>query len=48
VVSRFRTYGIDLGGIAGEYMEAVWALPAMRDWVDRARAEEWSVEHYDR
>jgi glutathione S-transferase len=48
IVSRFLTYGVSPGGIAGEYMDAVWALPAMRDWAKKARAEEWSVERYDR
>ena len=48
IVSRFLTYGVSPGGIAGEYMEAVWALPAMRDWAEKAHAEEWSVERYDR
>jgi len=48
VVSRFLTYGVAPGGIAGRYMEAVWALPTMRDWADKARAEPWSAERYDR
>jgi len=48
VVSRFLTYGVAPGGIAGHYMDAVWALPAMRDWADKARAEPWSAERYDR
>jgi len=48
IVSRFLTYGVAPGGIAGEYMDAVWALPAMQDWAEKARAEEWSVERYDR
>jgi glutathione S-transferase len=48
VVSRFLTYGVSPGGVAGQYMEAVWALPAMRDWVEKARAEPWSAERYDR
>jgi glutathione S-transferase len=48
VVSRFITYGVVPEGVAGEYMEAVWALPAMRDWAEKARAEPWSVERYDR
>ena len=47
VVSRFTTYGVSPGGIASEYMEAVWALPAMQDWAEKARAEKWSVERYD-
>jgi glutathione S-transferase len=48
VVSRFITYGVTPDGVAGEYMEAVWALPAMRNWAEKARAEPWSVERYDR
>lgn len=48
IVSRFRTYGVELSGAAGDYMEAVWALPAMQDWADKARAEQWSVDRYDR
>ena len=48
IVSRFLTYGVSPGGVAGEYMDAVWALPAMQDWAEKARAEEWSVERYDR
>jgi glutathione S-transferase len=48
VVSRFITYGVSPGGVAGAYMDAVWALPAMREWAEKARAEPWSVERYDR
>ena len=48
IVSRFLTYGVSPGGIAGEYMDAVWAMPAMQDWAEKARVEEWSVERYDR
>jgi glutathione S-transferase len=48
IVSRFRTYGVTLEGAAGDYMKAVWALPAMQDWADEARAEPLSVDRYDR
>jgi glutathione S-transferase len=48
IVSRFRTYGVKLSGAAADYMEAVWALPAMQDWIERAHAETWSVARYDR
>jgi glutathione S-transferase len=48
VVSRFRTYGVTPSGAAGDYMEAIWALPAMQQWVEKARAEPWKVEQYDR
>jgi glutathione S-transferase len=48
VVSRFRTYGVNAPGAAAAYMEAVWALPAMQDWAEKARAEPWKVERYER
>jgi glutathione S-transferase len=48
VVSRFLTYGVVPEGVAREYMDAVWALPAMRDWAEKARSEPWRVERYDR
>lgn len=39
VVSRFRTYKIDLDEVASAYVEAVWSLPALQDWVAAARKE---------
>ena len=48
IISRFRTYGVEVTGVAATYMDAVWALPAMRDWVAKAEAEEWKVDRYDR
>lgn len=48
IVSRFLTYGVSPGGIANEYMGAVWDLPAMQDWAEKARAEKWNVARYDR
>jgi glutathione S-transferase len=39
VVSRFRTYGIDVPQDVKSYMERVWALPAMQDWGKAAKAE---------
>lgn len=48
IVSRFRTYGIAPIGVAGEYMESLWSLPAMQNWAEAARAEPWSHPTYDR
>lgn len=48
VVSRFRTYGVAPSGTAGDYMETVWALPAMQEWASKAHAEGWKVNRYDR
>jgi len=47
IVSRFRTYGVETTGVAAEYMDAVWALPTMRDWVKKAHAEAMRVDRYD-
>jgi glutathione S-transferase len=39
VVSRFLTYGVALPADARAYVDAICALPAMRRWVEGARAE---------
>jgi glutathione S-transferase len=41
VVSRFHTYGIEIGSAARAYMEAVMALPAWSAWRAAALAEPW-------
>lgn len=33
VVTRFRTYGIKLDPVSEAYAEAIYALPAMREWI---------------
>lgn len=47
VVCRFRTYGVELGGAAGAYADAVWDWPAMREWRSAAAAEPFSIPQYD-
>jgi glutathione S-transferase len=39
VVSRFRTYGVDVPEIVSAYCERMWSLPAMQDWAAAAQAE---------
>lgn len=39
VVSRFRTYGVALDPVCEAYKRAVWALPAMQEWLAAARRE---------
>ena len=39
VASRFRTYGVALGGAAAQYAGAIHALPAMKEWIAAAHAE---------
>lgn len=44
VVSRFRTYGVDVDGSIAEYMETVWSSPMMKEWAKAARDEPWIIE----
>lgn len=48
VVTRFATYAIAAGDVERRYMDAVLALPAMREWLDASRAESWALEPTDR
>jgi glutathione S-transferase len=41
VVSRFATYGVEVGPQARAYMEAVMALPAWGEWHSAALQEPW-------
>jgi glutathione S-transferase len=47
VVSRFRTYKIDLEREAEAYCDAISALPAMQEWIAAARNEPMIIEHYE-
>lgn len=47
VVSRFRTYNIDLEREADAYCNAITALPAMQEWAAAARNEPMIIEHYE-
>ena len=44
VVSRFRTYGVNLAAPLRGYADAVWAWPAFASLVAEARAEPWSCD----
>jgi len=44
VVSRFRTFEVELGAVEQAYCDAVWALPAMKDWVRDAENEPMIIE----
>jgi len=39
VVSRFRTYGVACDAVCTAYMDAVWNLPAMQEWIEGARQQ---------
>jgi len=44
VVSRFHTYGVEVGPVSAAYMQAMMALPAWREWYAAALKEEWLLE----
>lgn len=48
VVSRFRTYGVDLSSPARDYADACFDSPAMREWGDEAAREVERMEEIDR
>jgi glutathione S-transferase len=47
VVSRFRTYKIDAPPAVRPYMDAVWAWPALQEWVKGAHAETIRAKHHE-
>jgi glutathione S-transferase len=44
VVSRFRTYGVQLSPVASAYAAAVWEWPALQSLAAEAAAEPWSLD----
>jgi len=47
VVSRFRTYKIELEDETQRYADAVWVLPMVQEWVTAARNEPMIIEKYE-
>ena len=47
VVSRFRTYEIDLGGEAQTYAASLWAYPPLQEWAAAARNEAMIIEAFE-
>jgi glutathione S-transferase len=45
VVLRFRTYEVRVSN--RDYLEAMLALPAMKEWVEAAEREPESIPQYD-
>ncbi|NJN53219.1 MAG: glutathione S-transferase family protein [Gammaproteobacteria bacterium] len=48
VVSRFETYGIEVGVTEREYMDAILGLPAMRAWIESAHQESEVIDRFER
>ena len=47
VVTRFRTYKIDLEREADAYCDTIMAMPAMQEWVAAAKNEPMIVEAFE-
>ncbi len=45
VAFRFQTYGVAPGGVAGEYLRALLALPGMREWEAAGAGDEKLADH---
>ena len=40
IVVRFKVYGVPVAGAVADWVEAMWALPALAEWVAAGRAEQ--------
>jgi len=47
VCARFRTYDVELDDLSRAYCDAVFALPAMREWIAAAEREPDELEELD-
>ncbi|MBM3597018.1 MAG: glutathione S-transferase family protein [Alphaproteobacteria bacterium] len=47
VVTRFRTYSVDLTSDAAAYVKAVWETPSMQEWIEAAKREPWINTKYE-
>jgi glutathione S-transferase len=47
VVSRFRTYAVDVDPNGRAYMETIEAHPAYRAWLEEAKKEPWTESKYE-
>lgn len=47
VVHRFRTYAIDVTPVVRDYMDAMTALPAFRQWTSAGLAETLVIERFE-
>lgn len=47
VVSRFRTYKIELDPESQRYADAVWALPSVQEWATASRNEPMIIEKHE-
>lgn len=48
VVTRFKTYGVELDAVSRAYSEAMLSHPAMREWLISAAGEPWIIAKYEK
>lgn len=48
VVTRFKTYSVDLDPVCAAYSEAVLNMPEMREWYISAAGEPWIIAKYEK
>jgi glutathione S-transferase len=46
VVTRFKTYGVEMDDVSSAYADAVLGLPAMQKWTADAAEEPWVIDKY--
>ena len=47
VVTRFKTYGVELSGVEKKYCESIFSLPAMQAWYESARKEPHVIPEFE-
>jgi glutathione S-transferase len=47
VVSRFITYDVKVDPVSKAYMDTVWSLPAMQEWVNAAKVEPYTIDELE-
>lgn len=47
VATRFVTYSVPLPGFAATYVEALFTHPCVREWIEAAQDESWTIEQYE-
>lgn len=47
VVTRFKTYAVELDPVSQAYVDAMLAHPAMKQWYADAAQESWVIEKYE-
>jgi glutathione S-transferase len=47
VVTRFKTYGVELWGLEKKYCDTILALPTMQEWYEAARNEPHVIPEFE-